>query len=80
MPSTRLVAHHGAPADISVDALSRLVGSRTGVEPVRISDVLLRDVSDSQQLVQLRRDLDDMHSRTIGAAPLPRSDRISQHV
>ena len=76
----RLVAHHGAPADISIDALCRLVGSRTGVEPQRVSEVLLRDVSDLQQLVQLRRDLDDMHSRTIGAAALPASDRISQHV
>lgn len=76
----RLVAHHRASADITIEAISRLAGSRAGVEPERISELLLRDVTDSAGLMQLRHDLDDLQARTIGAVPHPPSDRISEHV
>lgn len=76
----QLVAHHRAPVDISIDDITRLAGSRAGVDPARIGEVLLRNVTDAAGLVQLRRDLDDLHARTIGAVPTPPSERISEHV
>lgn len=76
----RLVARQGVGADVSIDAISRMAATGAGLDPERIREVLLRDVTESAGLMQLRRDIDELDARTICAIPTPPSDRISQHV
>ena len=63
----QLVAHYRAPADISIDQISVLVGRRAGVDPADIKSVLGAEVSSAEQLTSLAARIDRLRASALGS-------------